>query len=107
MSTKQTDPKSPAKSASITLRANGTMLLLLATLKENGTVVTQVTTRDAEKKTTRGMTQSHKSMDVARAHLEALAKAAEKAGWVRGKFAAPAKPDAFSQLPAPPKANAA
>ena len=92
-----------AKTASITLRANGAVLSLLAMRKGDGTVVTSVTTKGADKKTARGMTEVHKSMDAARAHLEALVKSAAKLGWQRGQFAMAARPDAFSTLPAAPK----
>lgn len=95
----------PPKSASITLRANGAVMTLLATCKEDGNAVTTVTTRDAEKKTTRGMTETHKSMADAKAHLSALAEKAEKLGWQRGQFAMRARPDAFTKLPAAPKAT--
>ena len=95
------------KTASITLRANGEILTLLATAKTDGTAVTTVTTRNAEKKSTRGMTESHKSMDVARAHLATLATKAESSGWKRSKFGeVVARPDAFSTIPAPAKASA-
>ena len=105
MTKKQTTDEQ-VKSATITLRANGSTLMLLATLKADGSVVTTVTTRDAAKKLTRGMTQTHASMTVAKAHLATLAKDAEKLGWRRGTRAVSTKPDAFSKLPAAPKAAA-
>jgi hypothetical protein len=42
------------KSAVVTLHAGGSTLTFLATLKNDGRAVTTVTTRDAEKKSTRG-----------------------------------------------------
>jgi hypothetical protein len=66
--------------------------------------VTTVTTRDAEKKPTRGMTETHADMAAARAHLTTLAEKAQKLGWQRRSAAgAAAKPDAFTKLPAAPK----
>lgn len=95
------------KSASITLRANGAVLTLLAVRKDDGSAVTTVTTRDTNKKTSRGMTESHKDIDAAKAHLTKLAQKAETLGWQRGQFSAVAKPDAFSKIPAAPKAATA
>jgi hypothetical protein len=95
------------KSASITLRANGSTLTLLATLRSDGSVVTTVTTRDADKKLTRGMTETHANMEAARAHLAALAEKADKLGWKRGVRTVASKPDAFSKLPSAPKAATA
>jgi hypothetical protein len=106
MSTKKqtgTAKTATPKSASITLRANGAVLTLAAVRKDDGSAVTTVTTRDTDKKASRGMTESHKSIADAKAYLSTLAEKAEKAGWKRGTFAAAAKPDAFSKLPAPPK----
>ena len=97
----------PVKTSSITLRADGAVLMLLAVRKENGTAVTTVTTKhEGESRASRGMTETHKSMDAAKAHLESLAKSATALGWKRGTFTVTAKPDAFSQLPAAPKAVA-
>jgi hypothetical protein len=110
MSKKQTTPEqqnTPAKSATITLKSNGATLTLLATLKADGGVVTTVTTRGADKKLSKGMTQMHANMDAAKVHLAALAKDAEKLGWKRGARVVAAKPDAFSKLPAAPKAVSA
>lgn len=91
------------QSATITLRANGSTLSLLATRKVDGTVVTNVMTRDAEKKTARGMTETHANMEAARAHLAKLAEQASKLGWRRGVRVIAQKPDAFSKLPSAPK----
>ncbi len=96
----------PQKSAAVTLRANGSTLLLLAVLKADGAAVTTVTTRDAEKHTARGMTETHTSMEAAKSHLAALAEKAEKLGWKRGVRSVSLKPDAFTKLPAAPAAVA-
>lgn len=89
------------KSASITLKANGSMLSLLATLRKDGMVVTSVTTRDADKKVARGMSELHQTMEAAKVHLLALAEKAERLGWSRSVRTVAARPDAFSKLPAP------
>ena len=99
--TKQT--AAPAKSATITLRANGAVLTLMATCKSDGTAVSTVTTKDAEKKKTRGMTETHKTFEAAKAHLNTLAQKAQKIGWERKTFKVTAKPDAFKELPKAPK----
>jgi hypothetical protein len=101
---KQTEQKN-AKSVSITLRANGGVMVLLATRREDGSAVSTVTTKNpGDAKATRGMTQEFKSIDAARVHLEALAKSAIALGWKRGTFSAKRPDDAFSKLPAAPKA---
>jgi hypothetical protein len=104
--TTTTEESRPVKSAMVTLKANGATLTLLATLKTDGSAVTHVTTRDADKTLTRGMTETHASMDAARAHLATLAEKAEKLGWQRGVRTVASKPDQFSKLPAAPKAVA-
>jgi hypothetical protein len=105
--TATTDQKTaPAKSASVTLRANGSTLMLIGTLKTDGSVITTVTTRDADKKLTKGMTETHASMDAAKAHLAGLAEKAEKLGWQRRGRVVASRPDAFSKLPVAPKAVA-
>lgn len=92
------------KTAVTTLHANGSTLILSAVLKSDGSAVTTVTTKDAEKKSTRGMTEQHADMTAAKAHLAALAEKAGKLGWQRRTAAGMvAKPDAFSKLPAAPK----
>ena len=104
--TTTTPATTPAtKTASITMRANGSMLLLLATRTESGATTT-VTTKAADAKSVRGMTERHKTFEAAKARLDALAKDAEKQGWVRGKFQAVSKPDAFAAIPAAPEAVA-
>jgi len=91
------------KSSSITLRSNGAMLLLVAVRTEKG-ATTSVTTKNPNEKSTRGMTEQHKTFEAAKARLDVLAKESEKAGWVRGKFQAATKPDAFSSIPVAPAA---
>lgn len=94
--------KQNAKSAVITLKANGSTLTLLATLRPDGTVKTSATTRDAAKKIERGMSSMHPTMDAAKAHLADLADKAAKLGWQRGVRTHAAAPDQFSTLPKPP-----
>jgi hypothetical protein len=96
----------PAKSASITLRANGSMMLLLAVRTDNGATTT-VTTKAPNEKSVRGMTEHHKTFDAAKARLDVLAKEATSRGWTRGKFETASKPDAFKSMPDAPSAPAA
>jgi hypothetical protein len=101
--TTTTKPAASLKSASITLRANGSIMTLLAVRTATG-ATTMVTTKAPGEKSVRGMTEQHKTFEAAKARLDALAKDAEKNGWVRGKFQAVAKADAFSSIPAAPAA---
>src|SRR5438445_11240272 len=97
---------SEAKTATITLTANGTRLTLLARRLRDGSAETFVTTTDAAKKTERGMTEKHATFEAAKAAIATLAADAEKRGWLRrvaGRGFV-AKPDAFTALPAAPKA---
>ncbi len=100
---KRTTKPAQQQTSVITLRANGSTLALQATKKGEG-AVTSVITRDAEKKATRGMTEQHPSMEAARAHLVKLSEQAIKLGWARRREAV-VKPDAFSKLPAAPRAT--
>ncbi len=95
------------KSARIRLTANTTTMQVNAKARKDGSAETFVTTIEDGKKPVRGMTQKHASMDAARTVLEAHAKKAESLGWKRKAVGAgfKAKPDAFSALPAPPKAT--
>jgi hypothetical protein len=77
-----------------------------ATLRTDNSVVTTVTTHDADKQLSKGMKQAHTSMDATKAHLVLPAKGAEKLGWNRGARVVAAKRDAFSKLPAASKAVA-
>lgn len=101
MSKNSTSNGAQKKSFSITMRANGAILSLLAVRTEQGGTTT-VTTKNPNEKSVRGMTEQHKSFDAAKARIEALAKDAAKEGWVRGKFEAATKPDAFNTIPAAP-----
>ncbi len=94
----------PQKSAVVTLRANGCTLTFAATRRPDSTVRTSVTTRDAAKKIERGMSAQHADMDAAKKHIAGLVTAAEKLGWARSHGTRPTQPDAFTKLPAPPKA---
>jgi|SRR4051812_32096862 hypothetical protein len=101
--TATTTKPAAARSASITMRANGSILTLLALRTESGATTT-VTTKHPNEKSVRGMSEQHKTFEAAKARLDVLAKDAEKQGWVRGKFEAMSKPDAFSAIPAAPTA---
>ena len=92
--------KKQTKTASITLRSKDEILTLLAVHTETG-ARTSVTTKKPNEKPTRGMTEAHKTFDAAKARLEALAKDAQRQGWVRGTFASTTRPDAFSTMPKP------
>ena len=91
------------KTASITLRSNGAMLTLLAVRTESGATTT-VTTKNPGEASIRGMSEQHKSFDAGKNRIDVLAKEAEKNGWVRGKFQAVSRPDAFSSIPNAPAA---
>ena len=97
---KKPDPKS----AVVTLRANGCTLTFSATRRPDGTVRAVVTTRDAAKKNERGMSTQHADMETAKKHIAGLVTAAEKLGWTHPRGTRPTQPDAFTKLPAPPKA---
>lgn len=94
-----------AKTATISLTANGTTLRIRARCKSDGTAETFVTTTDAAKKTERGMTERHASFDAAKTAIAASAAKAEKLGWSRRSMGRGlvTRPDAFTALPAPPK----
>lgn len=96
-----------AKTATITLHAADQTMQIVAERRADG-ARTYVLTTGADKKTARGMTAVHPSWDAAVASTAATAKAAEKLGWTRrvaGRHFV-AKPDAFTALPAAPKAAA-
>ena len=95
---------STAKTATITLHAGAATLVLLATRRADGSAVTMVTERAPNKAASRGMTETHADMDVAKKHLTVLADRASKLGWARRTGAGfAAKADAFDKLPAPPR----
>ena len=108
--TSKTNPPSTAKtaqSASVTMRAGGAILTLLAARTAAGGATTTVTTKQPNEKPVRGMTEQHKTFEAAKARLAVLVKEAERAGWVRGEFrGGTTKPDAFTSMPAAPKAVA-
>ena len=66
---------------------------------------TTVTTTDAKKKSTRGMTSKFDTFDLAVAALDKLVKDAVAKGWKRTERAGgfKAKPDAFTTIPVAPK----
>jgi hypothetical protein len=100
-----TQPK-VQKTSAITLTAPGARLTLLAVRRTEGAETFATTTDLATKKSTRGMTTRHATFEAACAALKVQAAKAQKLGWVRrapGRGFA-ARPDAFTELPAPPKA---
>jgi hypothetical protein len=99
-----------AKTATITLRAgDGTAMTIVAERLKDSARSYILMTDAAKKTTTRGMTAAHATFEEARAAIAASATKAEKLGWHRRPVAKgfTAKPDAFSALPAAPKASAA
>ena len=100
-----------AKRKSVTLTAGAgdkAMRLTILARRTGSGGETTVTTFDAKKKATRGMTQKFDSFDDAIEALGKLVKDATAKGWKRtersGGFKA--KPDAFTTMPAAPKAGA-
>lgn len=91
--------------------AQGNQMRIVAVAKKDGTATTYVVHRvlDADKKVqsvTRGATQVHASLDVARSIAEKLKEKAVAAGWLaKQSRVGKAKPDAFTAdaLPAPKK----
>lgn len=100
-----------AKRSSVSLTAGDgdkkVRLLILARRTGGDRGETVVTTTDAKKKTTRGMTTKYSSFDDAVAALPKLVKDAEKAGWKKtvrvGGFKA--RPDAFTSIPTAPRSK--
>lgn len=105
----QTAPVSKLqRTSTITLGASDKSLMqIVAERKPDGSAKTYVVTTDADKKSARGMTESHSDLEVAKQLINSLAEKAEKLGWVRRSAgrAFVAKPDAFASLPAAPKAR--
>ena len=97
-----------AKTATITLRAADGLMQIVAERKADNSAKTYVLTTDADKKTERGMTANHPTFEAAKAATEKMAAKAVKLGWQRreARRAFVAAPDAFSDIPAPPKAAA-
>jgi hypothetical protein len=100
-----------AKRKSVTLTAGAgdkAMRLTILARRTGSGGETTVTTVDAKKKATRGMTQKFDSFELAVEALGKLVKDATSKGWKRterlGGFKA--KPDAFSTMPTAPKGGA-
>jgi len=94
-----------AKSYSIGLKSHGTTMRIVAMRRPDNTAMTFVTATDADKKTTRGMTEQHADWDTAKAAVVAMATKAQKLGWEKGSVGFRPRPDAFATLPVPPKAK--
>ena len=93
-----------AKSATKSLRAGGTTMRIVALRRADGSAVTFVTTTTGtgkDRKTVRGMTETHDDFDAARTALRGLVAKATAMGWKTGERGYKAKPDAFSALPKP------
>jgi len=99
-------PVKVAQSASTLLRAGTAIMLIAATVRADGSATTAVTIKDGAKPSQRGMSETHKNLDAAKAAIMALAAKAEKLGWVKGGGRGFSRPDAFTTLPAAPKAPA-
>ncbi len=101
-----TEPRA-AKTASITLTANGGTLQLVAERKTDGSAKTYALNTDtATKRSERGMTEHHTTFEAAKAAIATSAAKAEKRGWTRrvaGRVFV-ARPDAFVTLPPVPHA---
>lgn len=96
-----------ARTATITLTANGATMAIVAERTKDA-ARTYVITTDAAKKSQRGMTEQHATFEAAKAATEKMAAKAEKLGWKR-RAPRPgfvAKADAFTALPAPPVVKA-
>ena len=99
--------KAPPQTATITLTANGSVMSIVAERKADGGARTYIITTDAAKKSERGMTEHHTTFEAAKAAIATRATQAEKLGWTRrtARRGFVAKPDAFTALPAAPKAK--
>ena len=73
------------KRASVSLTAGGSKLTILALRKKDGSAVTTVTTTDAKKKSTRGMTKRFETFDAACEALKTLAQEAAKKVWKKSE----------------------
>ena len=102
----------PAKRKSVTLTAGSGEKLMRLTILARRTGgdggETTVTTIDAKKKATRGMTEKFESFDLAVEALTKLVKDAQAKGWKKTERAGgfKAKPDAFTTMPSAPKGGA-
>lgn len=95
------------KSASITLTAPGATMSIVAERQGDGAKTYVLTADENGKNTKRGVSSTHESFEAAKAATEKMAKTAEKLGWVRKqkRQGFVARPDAFTTIPAPPKAK--
>jgi hypothetical protein len=97
-----------AKRKSVSLTAGSgeksMRLLILARRTRGDAGETVVTTTDAKKKTTRGMTAKFTTFDLAVEALGKLVQDAMQKGWKKTERAGgfKARPDAFSTIPAAP-----
>lgn len=94
------------QTATITLHGHGATMQIVAERKADESARTYVITTDASKKSLRGLTEQHPNFEAAKTHTEKMAMKAEKLGWARrvATRGFVAKPDAFTALPAAPKA---
>ena len=97
-----------AKTATITLRAADGSIMQICAERLKDSARSYILMTDAAKKTTRGMTEAYPTFEAAKSAIEKIAVKAVKAGWIRpeARRGFEPKPDAFSDIPAPPKAAA-
>ena len=97
------------KRKSVSMRAGSgdkqMRLTILAQRKADGSGVTTVSTTDAKKTTTRGMSSRFDSFELAVAAIAKLVRDAEQKGWKKTERAGgfKARPDAFTSMPVAPK----
>jgi len=107
----QATAKRTKKSWNVALNgATGESVRISAKKRSDGTAVTFVvrTIKVGKKKTNeRGLTEPHPTLEAALAKQKQLVAAAQKMGWTirETKQGFERKPDAFTALPAPTKAN--
>ena len=104
--TRAAAPK-PQQTATITLNGPNEATLQIVAERKGEAARTYIITTGADKKSTRGMTEQHPTFEAAKKATEKMAAQAVKIGWKRkeARRGFVAKPDAFSTLPAPPKAK--
>jgi hypothetical protein len=104
--TKPTTPALP-KTATVNLTAPDGSLIYIVAERKGDAAKTYVITTGADRKSARGMTEHHASFEAAKAHIEKLARSAEKLGAKRKvtRRGFVAKPDAFASLAAIIKAK--
>jgi hypothetical protein len=114
MKTEKTDDNTAAvqepktvKTVRVSLTGSGVRLTILASRKRDDSGVTIVTTTDGKKKPLRGMTSKYTTFDLAVAALRKLEKDAIAKGWKKSERSGgfKSKPDAFTVMPAAPKAG--